>query len=263
MSAPIHGPDGRWGGRLASRALPDVDDTVDALDAPMREDCVGHWLGRAMAERRASDAFVVISADLQQLKADPALIELSRRAIDDELRHAELCRLVAARYAGRDVRPPRELPLEVPAHAAAPAALRPMLHVIGQCAVNETTATAFLEACLARAEGPLVRAALRELLSDDIDHARIGWATLAASPAPLKRAIAPWIVPILQGNLRTWRKPGPPRRSDAMSGHGALAEDEIDAAVIEAMRALIVPGLAQVGLDAAPAERWLAAGCPA
>ena len=255
-------PDGRWGGRLASRALPEHDASLDALDEAVRKACVVHWLGRAMAERRASDAFVVITDDLRKLQADPALIDLSRRAIDDELRHAEICRLVAARYAGTDVQPPRELPLEVPAHAAAPAALRPTLHVIGQCAVNETTATAFLEACLARAEGVLVPAALRELLSDDIDHARIGWAFLAAAPAPLKRALAPWVVPLLQGNLRTWRRPGPPRPNATMSEHGALAEEEIDAAVIEAMRALIVPGLAQVGVDATAAQRWLANGCP-
>ena len=262
MSSARHGPDGRWGGRLASRALPEHDPSLDALDDHVRKACVEHWLGRAMAERRASDAFVVITDDLLQLQADPALVDLSRRAIDDELRHAEICRLVAARYAGADVHPPRELPLEVPAHAAAPAALRPTLHVVGQCAVNETTATAFLEACLDRAKGSLVRAALRELLSDDIDHARIGWAYLAAAPATLKRATAPWVVPILQGNLRIWRRPGPPRPSEAMSEHGALAEDEIDAAVIEAMRALIVPGLEQVGVDAEPARRWIASGCP-
>ena len=259
MSSDRHGRDGRWGGRLASRPLPEDDETIGALSDVEREACVLQWIGRAMAERRASEAFVVIVDDLREMKADPALIELAERAIDDELRHAELCRVVACRYAGRELEAPKRTPLEVPAHAGAPATLKPILHVIGQCAINETTATAFLEACLTRAKGALVRGALRELLSDDIDHARIGWALLASSPPSLKQAVTPWIVPLLQGNLRVWRRPGPPRPSAIMSEHGALSDVEIEAAVIEAMGALIAPGLRRIGVDASPAEAWIAA----
>ena len=53
--------------------------------------------------------------------------------------------------------------------------------------MNETTAGVFLEVCLAHAEGALAKAALSELLSDEIDHGRIGWAHLAAVDAATRR----------------------------------------------------------------------------
>jgi hypothetical protein len=254
--------DGRWSGRLASRALPEVDETIDALDDRERNAGVVQWLGRAAAERRASDAFVVIEKDLRAVNADVALIDLARRAIDDEIRHAEICRVVACRYARRDLDPPARLALDPPAHANAPPALVPILHVIGQCALNETTATAFLEACLAAAEGPLLRAALRELLSDDVDHARIGWAFLAASSAETKRAIAPYVLPMLNAHVRWWRGARSPRPSERMSAHGALDPKVVDAAILESIRALIVPGLESVGVPTDAIHPWIARGCP-
>ncbi len=251
---------GRWAGRLTSRPLADVDETIDALTKEERAACVVEWLGRAAAERRASDAFQVIESALASVDADPVLRSLGTRAIDDELRHAEICRLVAERYAGHALEAPKRLSLEAPAHAEAPARLRPALHVIGQCAINETTATAYLEACLASARGPLVRGALRELLSDDVDHARIGWAFLVSLTPEAKRAIEPFLVPMVRAHVRTWRKPSPPRPSARLSEHGALDPKAIDEAVVESVRALIVPGLDAVGIESAGLRGWLDAG---
>jgi hypothetical protein len=255
-------PDGRWGGRLASRALPEVDETIEALSEEERKAGVVQWLGRAAAERRASDAFVVIEKDLRAVNADPSLVALAARAIDDELRHAEICRVVAGRYARRDLDPPERLVLDPPAHANAPPSLVPVLHVIGQCAINETTATAFLEACLAHAEGPLVRAALRELLSDDVDHARIGWAFLTAASAETKQAVAPFVLWMLNAHVRWWRGTRSPRPSERMNAHGALAPRIVEDAILESIRALIVPGLQAVGVPTATLQPWVDRGCP-
>ena len=254
--------EGRWAGRLASRALPEADETIDALDDEHRAAGVVQWLGRAAAERRASDSFVIIERALRAVDADPSLVALAKRAIDDELRHAEICRVVASKYARRDLDPPARLVLDPPAHANAPPSLVPALHVIGQCAINETTATAFLEACLAHAEGPLLRAALRELLSDDVDHARIGWAFLAASSSDTKRAVAPFVLPMLNAHVRWWRGSRSPRPSERMNAHGALSPARIDEAILESIRALIVPGLDAVGIPTTTLRPWIDRGCP-
>jgi len=165
----------RWDGRLTGRPLPVEDPTIDALSPAQREEVSAHWLERGAAERRVGDAFAVIHQVLVEASADPALVNLAARAVDDESRHAELSRVVASRYAGRELSNPPSLKLSVPAHQGATPALRRSLWIMGQCVLNETFASCVLESSLRVTNAPLARAALRELLSDEIDHARIGW----------------------------------------------------------------------------------------
>src|SRR6187549_3757467 len=175
MSMRNEGSTQRWCGRLTSRSLPEHDPMLAALTDEQRAQLVAVWLSRAASERRVADAFRVIHGALQSAGSDPVLIALAARAVDDEHRHAELCRVVASRCAGRELEPPARLTLVTPEHRGAPAELVSTLHVLGHCAMNETFASAFLEASVGMTDAPLGRAALRELLSDEIDHARIGW----------------------------------------------------------------------------------------
>lgn len=239
-------PQGRWGGRLSSRPLPEGPVGLE-LDDAARTVVVEAWLGRSSAERRAGDSFAVIRDALAARDAPAPLIELAARAIDDEHRHAEICRVVAARYAGRDLPAPPPLPLVVPPHAGASDELRHSLHVVGQCALNETAASAFLEACLARAKPPLVRAALRELLADEIDHARIGWAHLAAASADHRRELGPWLPRLVRAYVVEWSRSFAPPPGMDLAAHGVPPRDEIVAAVEAAMEHVVRPGLAHLG----------------
>jgi hypothetical protein len=58
---------------------------------------------RSAMERRVGDSFEVVAAALERRGAARNLIDLAHRAIDDEYRHEELSRVVASRYAGRDL----------------------------------------------------------------------------------------------------------------------------------------------------------------
>jgi len=80
---------GRWSGRLTRRPLPEGE--ID-LAPEAREVLAEIWLGRAASERRVADAFVVVGDALAALGADAALRDLAGRAVDDEMRHAELSR---------------------------------------------------------------------------------------------------------------------------------------------------------------------------
>ena len=164
-------PDGRWGGSVTSRPLPE-DDSIGELSPLHRCMLADIWLGRAASERRVADSFVVVRDALVSLGAVDELVGLATRAIDDEMRHAELSRVVASRYAREPLAHPPRLAPAIPLHAGASERLCHVLHVTGQCAFNETIASTFLEAALVEATAPLARAALRELLSDEIDHAR-------------------------------------------------------------------------------------------
>ena len=188
---------------------------------------------------------------------------LATRAIDDEMRHAELARDVASRYAREPLDHPPRLVLAIPLHAGASERLRHVLHVVGQCAFNETIASTFLEAALAEAAAPLARAALRELLSDEIDHARIGWALLGSLERDLLCEVERWLPTMAVANLRMWRETNRTYGSDArLAAHGAPRVESVENALLLAFRDLILPGFEHLGLATVAMRTWLEAGAP-
>ena len=259
----MHSPNGRWNGRLTSRPLPETDPTIERLSADEREIMTEVWLGRAANERRVSDSFGVVAEALKAVGANPAFITLAHRAVDDELRHAEICRAVAARFHGSALEPPARLALVVPPHPTASPELRHTLHIIGQSCFNETIASAVLEASIAGARAPLASAALRELLSDEVDHARLGWAHLASVSNELRAKVERWIPALARGNLKMWRQT--PRRyatSLALMEQGALSAETTEETLLSAIRDLVIPGFDQLGCSTLEVRRWLESGAP-
>jgi len=253
----------RWDGKLTSRPLPEEDASIDALEPFERERLAETWLMRAAMERRVADSFEVVRDALVRRQAGPELIALATRAIDDEYRHEELSRVVASRFAGRDLPAPERLPLTPPKHAGASPELRDTLHIVGQCVFNETTAGAYLETSLDHAvDGTLAKAALRELLSDEIDHGRIGWAHLASLDPKTRAEVTPWLHAMAFTNLREWRRetPSDPTHTPAMTRQGVPPSAVVHEALVDALRTLIVPGFEQLGMDVAPLKKWLDEG---
>jgi hypothetical protein len=256
-------PDGRWEGRLTRRPLPEHDDSIDALSPDERAVLTEVWLGRAASERRVGEAFGVVERALVALGAEPSLVDLAHRAVDDEMRHHELSRLVASRYAGCEVASPPSLALVVPRHERAEPRLRHVLHVVGHCSLNETIASAFLEATLAQSRASLAVAVLRELLSDEIDHARIGWGLVASLDRDTREQVQTWLPEVAVANLRMWRQA--PRRyadDDTLAAHGAPSASVVEEALRMAFRDLILPGFEQLGIDVERLQKWLDQGAP-
>ena len=262
MKPPEHGVAGRWKGQLTRRALPCEDPSIERLTRDERRRAAAIWLHRAAMERRVADSFEHIEAALRRRGASASLVALAHRAIDDEYRHAELSRVVASCYAGCELAAPPRLELELPRHRGASPELRDSLFIVGQCVLNETTAGAFLEVCLSHARGALATRALRELLSDEIDHGRIGWAYLASLDRRTRERVSTWLLPMAFLNLRQWRRESPddPRHSLALAEHGAPPAHVIHAALLDALETLILPGLAELGMSNAALESWLAQG---
>lgn len=260
---PIYTNKGRWNGRLTNRPLPWDDASVDHLSDGQRDELARIWLGRAASERRVADAFEIIRNALVDLGSQQEMIELAERAVDDEYRHAELSRRVASRYAGRELDAPARLQLVVPAHPGASPRLLPTLHVLGHCAMNETFASAFLEASLQHAKSVFARAALRALFSDEIDHARLGWAHLAELRKSERDELGSWLPSLISANLKMWRETARPYPVDPLlHAHGAPPATAVEQALLNAIRQLIIPGLEHFGLPTASLHNWLAAGAP-
>lgn len=249
IEAARHGAEGRWSGKLTSRPLPKHDPEIEALTREQRAELAAVWLGRAASERRVADAFVVVRQALLDAGSPGPLVSLATRAVDDEYRHAELARVVAERFAGEPLEPPARLPLAVPRHPGASPELLRTLHILGHCALNETFASAFLEATLTLTSAPLARAAVRELLADEVDHARIGWGHLASLNAGTRETLIPWLVPLVSGNLSMWRSaPRPYPKDPALHRHGAPPAELIERTLLNAIEELVIPGFEYFGL---------------
>jgi hypothetical protein len=255
--------DGRWLGRLTQRPLLDGDATVECLDDASRSLISAVWLARSATERRVADSFALIREALTELRADSTITKLAERAIDDEFRHAEICRLVASRFAGRELEAPALLELAVPKHHGATQRTRGVLWVLGQCCMNETIASGFLEAALRCAGGPMARGALRELLSDEIDHARMGWMLLASLPPAVRTDVEPWLLQMLRLNLKMWRdSPRDYPGNAELAAQGAPTEIVVEQALLGSIGELIIPGFEEAGFSMTEARAWLAAGAP-
>jgi hypothetical protein len=129
--------------------------------------------------------------------------------------------------------------------------------------MNETIASAFLEAAVEHASGPMARTALRELLSDEIDHARLGWAFIGSLSAEERAEIGPWLFGMMRANLRMWRDaPRTYPMTPELEAQGAPSEAVVEDAILTAVRDLIVPGLERFELPTEKIRAWLAEGAP-
>ncbi len=149
-------------------------------------------------------------------------------------------------------------PRPFPDFSTAPAALIPTLQVVTLSCFSETTGSAFLETCLGCATDPLVRAVFRELLGDDVDHARLGWAHLHSQRLTTENrvALADWIARIAHANLRSWRRRPQFASSPTFTTRGCPSWETIDLAVIGAMRTLIFPGFERAGYQLHAVRTW-------
>lgn len=241
---------------MTSRALPDSSEELAALSPSLRGTLARVWWMQAATEARVATSFALVHRSLVELDAGAGLIAIAERAIDDEHRHAALCEELAQRYAGRSLPPAPSLAHAHPTHEAARTPEeRAALYVVGQCALNETLACAYLRLARSRCTSPLARAAIRELFEDEVDHSRLGWAFLGSVSAPLRTRIEAWLLPLCVCNLREWLSLAE-AEGLALEEHGVPSPEPLREALHEAMRGLILPGFAHVGLDTRALERW-------
>jgi hypothetical protein len=238
--------------QAARQELPDDDGGAAAALSPGERELIGRvWTERAASETGAGAVFALVSRGLFDEGLEAPLSWLAARAVCDELRHAELCRHVAAAYLGSP--PPRSAPVHVPEPRFQGSSRRTsrLLHAVLQSAINESIGSAFLRRCLEQAQSPLCEAVVRELLRDEIDHARLGWALLAwpgygdAARGDTQRLL-PTLVGIARGRALERAAELP---ASLPVGHGCLPGPEVTELVEEAIAELVLPGFEHLGYD--------------
>lgn len=234
-----------------SRTLDELwlaETAANDLSRDVRELVGGIWQRRAASELTNAVVFANLGEVLGGGHAAPEVEALIARASADERRHAEICRRVAGRYLERDVPFPEPRSVPKPASRVLDARTTATLHVVLQCCLNESVAMVFLRTCLDEARSELVRLALRQLMREEVDHARIGWAHLAsARVTQAERDIVSAELPYLVVALRSaWLADNP---HELPGGHGCLPEQSVARVLDEALADLILPGLALCGVS--------------
>lgn len=239
--------------------LPFGDPSVAALTRAQRTAIAGHWEYRAKSELRVGRAFAQMVPLMRERHASSAVLDRLERGSDEEVRHSEICSQLAETYLGETVVRPVITSVTLPRFEVGDDDLEMALLVAGMCCVNETIATAWISACLATAEVPIAQMANRIHLHDEIEHARLGWAHLASDAVSdaTRRALAPCLPRLIAANAPGWEGGDSSLPIEGVPSHGHLPYAVSRQIFIDAVRDLVLPGFAHVGIDIGPAKAWL------
>lgn len=245
---------------MTPRQLPHDDPAVARLDPAARAAMARHWQRRACSEGQVAHAFAELHAALDP-HADPVVAAMLARAVTDEQRHSDVCHDLATTYAGAPLPRLATTITPLPDFPDDPEPVARTLRIAGLCCLSETLATVWLEASLTASRTPLARAANRVHLGEEIDHARAGWAWLAAptrTPDELA-ALERHLLSFLRAGVHAWLTAGDDLPvGTGLADHGILAPAQHRAAILRGARDVVLPGFAHLGLDTAAPRRWLA-----
>jgi hypothetical protein len=224
-------------------------------DAPLhvRDAVAGMWRYRERVELEAAALFTRLAVDLAAA-GEPALATRARTATDDERRHALRCRaIVDACRPGLAPLTPRPLAVAPPAGPDVDPVRRALYASAAIGCVTETLSCALLVAMRDAARFAPVREAVAEIVKDEIEHSRIGWAHLAGCAA---RGDVTWLAP----HVAAMRAAAldhdvaelPAADGDDLSAYGILPRARVTLIVEATWRDVIVPGFAHHGIRPDP-----------
>jgi hypothetical protein len=237
--------------------MPGQDAVIDATEPTLRRAIGETWKRRAHEELKAAMSFTWLSRSLLEVGAAPDALARVTRAVNDEVRHAEALRALASRYLGEDVPwpPPVDMEEEPPAPTspASPsyARRRAALHVVTLCCVSESIASVFFETAHDAAVSPSARATLGLVLADEVEHARAGWVYLAGirEDRDVMASLQASLATVVRAVIEAWFDFSAITLPEGAPEHGLLANADVRRCAVTALRDIVRPGFAQVGLD--------------
>ncbi|MEZ4266498.1 MAG: ferritin-like domain-containing protein [Myxococcota bacterium] len=233
---------------------------ISALDPQLPARLRAHWAARLRVEHRSSMVFAQLAAQLFEAGAylDEQVVML--RMAQDELRHTGTCAAVLLALGGSLEAPQPEIePLA--RHAGVTPEERALRNVIFTTCISEMVACARFVATLDHTTDPMMRGALRVLLSDETLHGRFGFHYLAAraealrEPA-LRTSLYRFLVHAFAVAERELAPVPPWRASSAAERAYGLEDPELAHEVFhQTLEHAVVPGLEQHGIEAGAAWR--------
>lgn len=208
----------------------------------------------------SSARYARLAKRLAAVGAPAGIVERARVASEDERRHAGLCD-EAARGLGLEPPPPAPVVVAELAPAFLAPGQRVLFELLAFCCVSETLNATLLSVTLRHLREPALRTLTLELLRDEVEHARLGWAHLAFESGRTSCAfVEPLLVPLLSGvvSAELLAAVGQGRASDEALALGLLGADERLELIAATLRDVTLPGLRAAGIEVAGAESWVA-----
>ncbi len=215
---------------------------------------------RARAENEAVQRFRGLAARLRAHAVGSELCELAATAAEDEERHRHACDLEAQRW-GADAHSFRPVHLPTPSTGESPRQ-KLEFEVITLCCVAESLNSIYLSEIVCDAEDEGLRERTRTILKDEVQHARLGWHFLKDTGADVSwlsdhmpRIFGATLHEELAGATGDTTTTG----ADSLTSkrHGIYSASQLLALWTASLREVVLPGLVDHGLDAAPALAWL------
>jgi hypothetical protein len=130
-----------------------------------------------------------------------------------------------------------------------------LLHVVEICCLSETITGVYFTEMHAHATRQSARAVVENLLEDEIDHGRVGWAYLATRARQGRLAGLSSSLPAMleRTAVRAIKQAdSSPEGEREMEGCGWLGRSSALAAIRRAVNEVIVPGCETLGVDLGP-----------
>lgn len=230
------------------------------LSPERRAQVAADWWFRHHAEREATLRFTRLADELARVGAVEVVLTMAREACQDEARHADQCAALAATYdpadpwAGHIPEAPAIGPRDLPQRQ------RVLYEIVAMCCVTESINAALLTEILRVSTDDRVRRTTRDILKDEVQHARLGWAHLAAEVERQQDTafLGPRLVPMLRDSIsENLISPDAPTAGVSLEAHGLLSQAHRRAIFASTTQHVILPGLAHHGVPTAQARDWL------
>lgn len=230
---------------------PIIDTFLADADPVERQTAARIWAMRAGLELSVSAAYSVILRGLFQTGAEQPVLELCSAACAEEVRHAVLCLEVAKALDGKQRPWPAPASLHVPSYeGVAPGPMLTALHLVAMSCLNESIACVRLAEAMKLTRVEVVKHALHQILRDEVQHARAGWAHLAGRhvTVEMKAAIGRFIPHLISTSLH-----GLIEENDSIPSEdfAAFGLPHVDLARVHAQKAVldvVLPGFVRLGI---------------
>ena len=244
--------------RAANIQLP-ADYTLDDVE---RRAAVGTWLGRMVNEHISSRVFAGLIPQMMAAEVAAAHQATVADFVAEEMRHARRCASVV-RAVGGTAR--AELPTlsPMPTHPEVSALEGFIRNLLSVCCLSETVAVALIGAERLETGPPVIEEVLKEILADEVGHARFGWRLMdelgPRIDAPMRQRLSDYLITALVHLTEHELAHLPPRQPPSARAAAVGVCDGNDARRLffKTVEKVIVPGLER--RDLAGEAAWSAA----
>jgi hypothetical protein len=216
------------------------------LSVDERATLAAYWFRRSEGELTSYVGFQHVLADLRAEGSPAPICELAERAVADEYKHAVWCREWALRFGHPEAVETRPRGTDPVRFADASERQNRLLRIL-LCCFTETVGCCILRHVRPVIEDPELRRFNQRHLAEEVQHSRVGWGHLATLAPATRELVEPWI-PQLLGSLQEVTCEGPELDREDLVPFGYFTPRVLRAAHDEALRDVILPGLAHVGL---------------